>query len=301
MKKKIISILIIILLFLTSLLTTSALAMKIKQNKGDISKDNEEFKLNFIYSKNKDYTTNDEHDNNEKTGELDLAIEDFYSWRIPYFPVYEYGDYLCYKYNLSNVGDFYIGEGYAKAYITFIFSDGEEITVLDHTHFFNNYIKKGTLRGVGRFGGDIIPEKIKLEIISDMPESNTDNNVKTVTVTKGVTLSANVYEKKPNGEEKPCEHAVFNCDSDIEGYYNIDYFYLFGSYWIFTPKNPDMPAFEYTLKIKTFFKEIIQKTPPVEEMEYYQTDDIILSRTGNTQINNLLRFSFLQKLINLLN
>ena len=221
---------------------------------------------------------------NEKitSGDLDLAVKHLKAWYSPFPPVEGYEDYRygCYCYSVRNIGDEYFGSGYIKINLYYVYADGEnkynklDIEFEDINIRLNEMIQEWWLFGAVNSEFDCIG--IRIEVLTDLPDSNPDNNVLYVDFQEGITVCGNVTEKGLFRKEKELvDIADITIDSEYD---NSGFNYGFGTVQIYehdwftqvSPKNPDTPAYEYklTAQISMFGKKQTKYTDPLEEMDY---------------------------------
>jgi len=270
MKKIIISVFIIGCLLSTALVNVSGKEAIIKTADVGITV-KQTPSNNFNYDKNSmiDYsytfyeTDLNSEDSTEvplQSGGLDFAVTQLNAWYspLPTFlpPEFEGWNYTCYTYSAYNIGGTYTGSGYIKILFTYIYPDGTEHTYTHMSDTFDDFTSGGLLKHTGQFSVTSPeydwPTQARVEIVTDLPDINPENNVKTVNWETGVTFWGRVYEKDISGNIKYPYLAFVNCDSDYDGVGG------FGTpcagdehpwYTLVAPKDPNKPAYKYKLVV----------------------------------------------------
>jgi len=311
MNKKIIAIGIISIFVLSGFITVGGTHVKTSTERSEKQNFdiNHPRNPNFSYTYKFDYIEPVDIPNKPKNnGEVDFAIDELIVWWSP-FPWSEKSDYLCLYFWVKNIGDYYEGDGYMKCYVYWIYSDGHEVKELESSRE-SNYWPKGKFHGRYGFGTrNEKPVMMKFEIESNLPESNLENNVKTVSVDYGVTIDGTVYERDFSGEKHPVEDGRVSSDSDLSPMslkFSYRIFYK-GYYVICAPKKKGAPPFEYNLLAKTGdfgLRMQKKKTEPLDEFDYIEVNFTFKprSRSVNSRLINsleeyLARFPFFERLL----
>jgi hypothetical protein len=224
--------------------------------------------VNSLESKKVDETNN-------INNEVDLVVTGD-GWWSP-APWEEELDIIGHNYRIKNIGDEYRYPLRVNLSIFFIYTDREEIYVKNGGVKIDRIWEDWEKRGYGIAFRKEKPEKIRYEVETTAPESNTHNNNITIKVDYGVTIYGNAYSKGIGGKS-PIDDGLVRCNSDISpSTFNIylDGLYPDGSYLISAPKKPDSPSFKYTIKAQIGFSDLrtrIKLTNKLDEFEYAKID-----------------------------
>lgn len=284
MKKTLMVILIITLLLLASFVSVSSSVTKTAIEKIDKQKLQYDNQLKIDYSyvyEDKDVKTPVEDPETAPLGQPDFIISHFLGWYSP-FPtedegIYEY--YVCFKWRVDNIGSRYVGTGIFEVWVEVFYPDGEVRKIQcsyseDHDDIWHKgFVDEGGFAGGAPSGR---PTRFRTEIITDLPDSNTENNAKIVECIDGVTIWGQVFEKDENGEKKLVDRADIWCDDEYPDYdYTLNTYqdgpHNFFTIWV--PKKPDAPPFEYTVKtmVDLDLRKIkIQKTEPLNGLNFVE-------------------------------
>jgi len=214
--------------------------------------------------------------------EVDLTCEFFYGWWSP-APMFEWGEYACAAFGLTNLGGYYEGDYEITVSIYKINSDLTE-----------NKTAENVIRGHDILTGSFNhlhshcridseePINWRIEINSDIQESNLSNNIITVPNQLGVTIEGHVYKQELNGENTPQKYALIKYDSDVYSKYLYFATNSDGHYCLKLPKNPNLGPYEYTINVTTTGinpKTQEKVTEPLDGFGYTQLDFIFKAKS----------------------
>jgi len=246
-----------------------------------------------------DFTIISGDDDGDGNGEVDFAIDELLAWWSP-APWFEDHEYLCHDLQIINVGAPCYEWGKLSIYYYAIEPNGHENEMFGGKEG-KNWPKGFITREVSLWKFNTIkkPVQLRVEITTDLPESNLENNVKTVDVGYGVTIDGRVYSQDSNGENHPADGLVFcNSDTSLLSLYlssthpHPDYK---GYYQICAPKKPGAAPFRYSLiaQITTEdgIKTQMKKTEPLDDFDYTQVDFIFKTKesTNSESLPSLIQ------------
>ena len=248
--------------------------------------------------------TTESNDDIQKLDGVDLTVEYFYGWWSP-APWFDNMDYAASAFCLRNNGDYFEGVCNITTKVYKIYSNLSE-NETDVRYSNKDYIPQGSFNS---FHYDCWvdseqPVFWRIEITSNIEETNYENNVITIPNQLGVTIDGYVYKEDVSGNKNPVKCALIKSNSDMN---NQEFYYVTdskGYYCIKIPKNPELGPFKYTISATILGiepKEKIQLTEPLDGFEYTQNNFTFKAKSRNVIRNffNLFesffqRFSFIK-------
>lgn len=298
MKKKIV-LGIIFIIFLSSL---SVAAIENIETKHNIKKQNIENKLSdrhFSY----EHEVIENASENGDIGDFDL-IADIVSWWSP-FPWIEGKEARCCQVYVKREGCYQSEDIYwihIRAY--WIYSNGEEELMTSETFQYGGgiYFKSYIRHNMCTCTVEEKPVKTRVEVETLIPESNTENNEKTVNVGLGITINGYVYKKNIFGKKSPVDPSEAEVWCMAEKSHFLDYYFHYytmdhlifgeGHYFLSAPLKSGNPPYTYIIKAKYGIRTQRKSTEPLYEFENTTMEDFVFlkirNKTVNTKLTNIL-------------
>lgn len=238
---------------------------------------------------------------NEDIGDFDIKA-DIVSWWSP-FPWIEDKEARCLQVYVKREG-FYQSEDIHLIYIRvyWINSTGVEELIISKTvqygggFYFLSYI------GLLMCTVEEKPVEARVEVETLIPESNKENNVKTVTVGLGVTIDGYVYTKNIFGEKNPLNLIDLYCLADEPHFLNYYYHTKTcddllggGHYVLYAPMKPGSLPQTFTVQAKYGKRSQRKTTKPLYEFENTTMEDFVFLKLKDKPValkftNILTRF-----------
>ena len=277
------------------------------ENNGDVKKEisilyNEELMMDYSYQETCINYSNSPNDlEKEASGGLDLTVKNFKAWYSPppagYEGIYKY---RCIYWEIWNIGDEYSGDyGWINVSQYLVYPDGSEhknfeITVFTSYKGKDRFLYGSMARSFLLISNDFYYDKIRVEIETTLPDSNLENNVKSVDPQEGVTVWGRVYEQDLFGNKKTVNEALIYLNSEYD---KLGLSYGFGTkqfsepvkhdwYTQVAPKNPDKKPFRFRLTAFTFIGLLLKIktkfTDPLVSMDYREIFFTFLKLNGKS-------------------
>jgi hypothetical protein len=281
LKKKLLIIAISAFLLLNSVMVVNAIKV---ENKDEYNFEkvvfNDELKIIESYTFSKSDFENQEPVENPVTGGVpDFSITHFKAWFSGFI---DDDKYVSYAYKIENIGDGCYVTGYVKIKLYYVYPDHEKCYTKASHYFNNTYIREHFLIQLFKqftlsYSNYSCPG-LRLEIETNIEESNTENNIVYEDFIDGTTFCGQVYVKDFNGNKQTAELAKITASSEFDTW---DFSYCvggdqFGShdwYTLTAPKDPNKPAYEYEVTARiSLLQKKTKITEPLEGLSYKEID-----------------------------